>query len=306
MAKATETAYAPLTVQLKQKPPPETCSSQGLSVTCRSHGGTLPGTQGKRLARLLAAAWGRAASELAALKPPGDAAADNAKLAAGLRATADLYGSSFELRGAKLKTALEKLAKAEALRAVGDAVTDLERKGYRLGAFASGGDQSGTEGTQPPSATAVAPVPFALLSRSGRQPATDLRATSCPFPSSGNGGFTGGCSQPLYSEPSTGPIPNGLSVVRPGERVTFTIRSDAGFVSLVVTRLCSGLDVSHLPLPALLRGNAWTVHLAPGNYVATVDFSWDRNGASVDESGIVGLLVSASHSLGVTYRPHCT
>jgi hypothetical protein len=97
MAKATQAAYAPLTAQLSKKKNPEKSSSQGLSVTCEAQAGTLPRGQSKRIERLLASACGRAASEMAALKPPSDAAADNQKPAAGLRATVGLFAASLKL-----------------------------------------------------------------------------------------------------------------------------------------------------------------------------------------------------------------
>jgi mono/diheme cytochrome c family protein len=83
---------------------------------------------GPAVRRSFAAEIRAAASELAALKPPKDAAADNQKLADGLRALAGYYEDPD----------LEKLLRSPAVTAAIRAASDLERKGYDLGPLLSG------------------------------------------------------------------------------------------------------------------------------------------------------------------------
>jgi hypothetical protein len=101
-------------------------------------------------------------------------------------------------------------------------------------------------------------------------------------------------------------VPSGLSVVRPGERIRFAlpaaIRTGEVPVSLSVAKICKGGLPSVMPF---LAGRSWTVHLRPGGYVATLSFAWQGKATLINESGVVGLLVSRSKSLGVIYSPRC-
>jgi hypothetical protein len=83
----------------------------------------------------------RAASTLENLKPPKDAERDNREIAAGLRGTANIFGSLAAAKddAARARAALQALARSGASRRVQRALDDLKRKGYDVGLFGRSG-----------------------------------------------------------------------------------------------------------------------------------------------------------------------
>jgi hypothetical protein len=147
---------------------------------------------------------------------------------------------------------------------------------------------------------AVAPRPFALVTASGRQPASDLRAVLSPSTSQP----TIGLVTVTTTLESIGERTPRLSVVRPGERIRFALPAGShGRFTLVLQKLCGGLP----PTPVLTsRASAsWTIRLRPGRYTASLLFSWRTTAGRVDESGTVGLLVSRSAFPGLVRAPSC-
>ena len=102
---------------------------------------TSRGSGARRLVSLLNAE----ADELASLKPPAEAAADKAKLVAGLRAFARISVAALNANAtgrAAQAAVVRAIQRSPELVAFSAALDDLRRKGYKLGAFASSGGAS--------------------------------------------------------------------------------------------------------------------------------------------------------------------
>jgi hypothetical protein len=182
MGMAMKAAYAPVFGKLKL--PKASTAVQirpsGLAAGSVGKEEGLSRKESERVSRLLASAFDQAATELASLKPPADARADNRKLATGLRFLAGVSLQGLTKKSAKAEGALTRsIEHSSTLRAFWAAQKDLQRMGYKLGSFApSGGDDQSLE--KSPQPKEVPPLPFALVSRSGRQPASELHAATCP------------------------------------------------------------------------------------------------------------------------------
>jgi hypothetical protein len=246
----------------------------------------------QRLARAFAAA----AASLRRLRPPTDAAADNAKIAAGLAFLAETLRTARGDGGAALSRTV---VRSKKLRALAAAEADLERKGYEFHQgfhFPHGASPPTPPGS--PLARPVRAISFALVSRSGRQQATDRHATFCPpHPGSSSCSFEG------HLVPSTGPVPGALSVVRPGEHVQIAAGKPIEFVTGFASRLCSGS--LYFGKGSSLDGRDWTIRLAPGRYVVGVSFTLPSGSGQTSEDGLVGLLVSKTMPFGIVRHPSC-
>lgn len=276
-----------------------TCSGTGGDLLCTSNGGALPLSADVR--RRVRSIFEAAAAELEALRPPSDASADNATLARALRAMAPVYSAILSTPSAETAKVLK--GASQSLRAAG---TDLRKKGYKLGSHGLFSSESGhTPKIQEPKH--VTPLPFFLVSSSGRQRAVhlDAQAETCTKSAIGTS-----CSSAGVFTTATVRVPGALSVVRPGEQVRFDLpaasRPFAQGVPLVI------LNVDNLcPGPVFpgasrfLDRPVWTVHLRPGAYVVTASFSRPSGAAQVEETGTVGLLVSRTRPLTVLPRPRC-
>jgi hypothetical protein len=248
----------------------------------------------RRAARRLMSTFDGLADGLARLRPPKDVEADNRALVAGLRAFA--RSDALWLEGGWAKASAVQLAHPSAIRGFDSARKDLEAKGYTFAA--RGHEGAGIPVSANEEAKAIKPFPFALVSASGRQPAVDLQALSCPPLH-----IDQSCGDIPYSEPASGPRPGSLSVVRPGEKIRFTTAKAPDLTLLNVRGICSGaLGKSRL---FVLPSPSWKVSLPSGRYVATVSFSWSTSTGSGGEHGIVGLLVSTSAPLRVLPTPSC-
>jgi hypothetical protein len=245
----------------------------------------------RRAARRLTSTFDGLADGLARLRPPKDVEADNRKLVAGLRAFARSDALWLE-GGGWAKAYSAQLAHPAAIRGFNSARKDLEAKGYAFEGRGGGGAVIYAS----EEAKAIKPFPFALVSASGPQPAVDLAALSCPPLH-----IDQSCGDVPYSE--SGRDPGGLSVVRPGEKIRFTIGHATDLTQLAVQKICSAsLGNSRsfvLPSPS------WKVSLPSGRYEATVSFSWSTSKGAGNENGIVGLLVSPSAPLRVLPTPSC-
>ncbi len=230
---------------------------------------------------------------------------------------ASFYSIYFAAHNAKQGEALAKaILHSAAVRESEAAGKDLIKKGYKVGSLS---DSSPIPSTEPstssvPIAKAINPLPFALVSQAGTQPASNLTASVCAAkPSTNKSGVQSfsSCSIGLSSESSSGPIPSGLSVVRPGERVQFTgpalahvFKAGVPMASGWVDKLCNGLG---LPVKSVfLQGTSWALNLKPGAYVLSLSFSWDSPQGAADESGDIGLLVSRTEPLRVLPKPRCS
>jgi hypothetical protein len=154
--------------------------------------------------------------------------------------------------------------------------------------------------TGAPAAQQVSPLPFELVSRSGRQAASDLHASFCPR----HPGISS-CAMMGHLVPPTGPIPASISVVRPGERVRIVVPPHVALVAGVVSRLCSG-PAGFGADSTDFEGTRWTVPLKPGRYLVDVAFGRSDKKGHTTASGLVGLLVSSSTPLGILHRPRCS
>jgi hypothetical protein len=246
----------------------------------------------RRAARRLTSTFDGLADGLARLRPPNDVEADNRALVAGLRALAG--SSALWLEGGFAKAYAAEVAHPSVIRGFNSARKDLEAKGYTFERRRGGGAVVYAS----EEAKEAKPFPFALISASGRQPAVDLEALSCPLLH-----IDQSCGDVPYSEPASGPRPGGLSVVRPGEKIRFTTARVTDLTVLNVRKICSGaLGKSRL---IILPSPSWKVSLPWGRYVATVSFSWSMSKGAGNENGIVGLLVSTSAPLRVLPTPSC-
>lgn len=246
--------------------------------------------------RSLARAFAAAAARLGRTGPPTDAVADNAKIAAGLAFLAETLRAA---RGAGAAALSRTVVRSKKLRALAAAEADLERKGYEFHQafnFPHGASPPTPPGS--PLARPVRAIPFALVSRSGRQQSTDRHATFCPpHPGSSSCSFEG------HLVPSTGPVPGALSVVRPGEHVRIAVGKPIEFVTGFASRLCSGS--LYFGKGSTLDGRDWTIRLAPGRYVVSVSFTFPGGSGQTSEDGLVGLLVSKTTPLGILRHPSC-
>jgi hypothetical protein len=152
------------------------------------------------------------------------------------------------------------------------------------------------------------PRPFSLVTRAGAQPATDLQAETESCRSTGTGVS---CAVVGSFEQSPGPLPNGLSVVRPGERVRFALPPGAGpsiphtpLASLYVSDLCNPDRVPPVA-DTFLDRPIWAARLRPGAYALTLSFSWHGKHGQIHETGIVGILVSRTDRLRMLAKPRC-
>jgi hypothetical protein len=153
----------------------------------------------------------------------------------------------------------------------------------------------GTSSSSAPLGPPLGPIPFALVSRAGTQPAAGLHTRR----------VCSSCRQTLELEPSTGPVASALSVVRPGEHVRIAAIAAAKpirFITGFARKLCS--TSLYFGKGSTLVGREWKVGLPPGRYVVNVSFLLPGR-PETSEDGLVGLLVSRTKPLGIVRHPSC-
>jgi hypothetical protein len=156
----------------------------------------------------------------------------------------------------------------------------------------------------------VRPLSFSLVSQAGVQPATGSTAYAEACTPEGD------CALLPLSGGPNGPIPDHVSVVRPGERLDFagpgSTKMKVGFFpranvhsfgSVTAYRLCHFDPMRGLS--GLLDGPRWTAPRKPGSYVLDVGLWWQAKGGPITENGFVGVLVSRTRRLGILPRPRC-